>query len=27
VNNYMRTVMGEEPIDPTLEVLPDENSW
>lgn len=27
VNNYMRTVMGEEPIDPTLEVLPDEKSY
>jgi len=27
VNNYMRTVMGEEPIDPSLEILPDENSW
>ena len=27
VNNYMRTVMGEEPIDPSLEILPDEESW
>lgn len=26
-NNYMRTVMREEPIDPTIEVLPDENAW
>jgi hypothetical protein len=27
VNNYMRTVMGEEPIDPSLEILPDQESW
>lgn len=27
INLYMRTVMREEPLDPTLEVLPDENSW
>lgn len=27
INSYMRTVMREEPIDPTLEVLPDEQSW
>ena len=27
VNSYMRTVMGEEPIDPSLEVLNDEASW
>ena len=27
VNQYMRTVMGEEPLDPTLEILEDENSW
>ena len=27
VNRYMRTVLREEPIDPTLEVLTDENSW
>ena len=27
VNNYMRTVMQEEPLDPTLEVLDDENVW
>lgn len=27
INNYMRTVFGEEPLDPTLEVLPDEQSW
>lgn len=27
INTYMRTVMGEEPVDPTLEVLPDEESW
>ena len=27
INNYMRTVMREEPIDPSLEVLPDEESW
>ena len=27
VNQYMRTVMGEEPLDPTLEILDDENSW
>lgn len=27
VNTYMRTVMREEPLDPTLEVLPDDESW
>ena len=27
VNSYMRTVMGEEPLDPSLEVLPDDQSW
>jgi len=27
INEYMRTVMREEPIDPTLEILDDENSW
>ena len=27
INNYMRTVMREEPIDPSLEVLHDEESW
>jgi hypothetical protein len=27
INDYMRTVMREEPLDPTLEVLPDEESW
>ncbi len=27
VNRYMRSVMREEPIDPSLEVLPDEHSW
>ena len=27
VNNYMRSVMREEPLDPSLEVLNDENSW
>ncbi|MCR5088998.1 MAG: 2-hydroxyacyl-CoA dehydratase family protein [Oscillospiraceae bacterium] len=26
-NNYMRTVMREEPLDPTIEILPDENAW
>lgn len=27
INSYMRTVMREEPLDPSLEVLPDEQSW
>ncbi len=27
VNQYMRTVFREEPLDPSLEVLTDENSW
>ena len=27
INNFMRTVMNEEPIDPSLENLPDEKSW
>ena len=27
VNTFMRTVMLEEPLDPSLEVLEDENSW
>ena len=27
VNSYMRTVMNEEPVDPTLEILDDEESW
>ncbi|MCR5153273.1 MAG: 2-hydroxyacyl-CoA dehydratase family protein [Lachnospiraceae bacterium] len=27
VNQYMRLVLNEEPIDPTLEILPDEQSW
>ena len=26
-NEYMRTVMREEPLDPSIEVLPDENAW
>ena len=26
-NQYMRTVMREEPIDPSIEVLPDEHAW
>ena len=26
-NQYMRAVMREEPIDPTIEVLPDEHAW
>ena len=26
-SNYMRTVMREEPLDPTIEFLPDENAW
>lgn len=26
-NQYMRTVMREEPLDPTIEVLPDNNAW
>lgn len=26
-NRYMRTVMREEPVDPTLEVLPDDEAW
>lgn len=26
-NSYMRTVMREEPLDPSIEVLPDENAW
>ena len=26
-NQYMRTVMREEPIDPTIEILPDEHAW
>ena len=26
-NVYMRTVMREEPLDPSIEVLPDENAW
>ena len=26
-NQYMRTVMREEPLDPTLEVLPDDHAW
>lgn len=26
-NQYMRTVMREEPLDPTIEVLPDEHAW
>jgi hypothetical protein len=27
VNSYMRTVMNGEPVDPTLEILNDEESW
>ena len=27
LNAYMRTVMREEPIDPTIEILPDEHAW
>ena len=27
INTYMRTVMNEEPIDPSLEILPDDQSW
>ncbi len=27
INSYMRTVMREEPLDPSLEVLHDEESW
>ena len=27
LNIYMRTVMREEPLDPSIEVLPDENAW
>ena len=27
INRYMRTVFREEPIDPSLEILSDENSW
>ena len=27
VNQYMRSVMREEPLDPTLEVIHDEKSW
>ncbi len=27
VNTYMRAVMGEEPLDPSLEILTDEESW
>lgn len=26
-SNYMRTVMREEPLDPSIEFLPDENAW
>ena len=26
-NQYMRTVLREEPLDPTIEFLPDENAW
>ena len=27
LNAYMRTVMREEPLDPSIEILPDENAW
>ena len=27
INSFMRTVMQEEPIDPSLEILPDDQSW
>ncbi|MEG1254398.1 2-hydroxyacyl-CoA dehydratase family protein [Clostridium sp.] len=27
VNRYMHTVMGEEPLDPSLELVDDENAW
>ena len=27
INSFMRTVMQEEPIDPSLEILPDDMSW
>ena len=26
-NTYMRTVMLEEPLDPSIEILPDDNAW
>lgn len=26
-NSYMRTVMREEPLDPSIEVIPDDNAW
>ena len=26
-NEYMRTVMREEPLDPSIEVQPDDNAW
>jgi hypothetical protein len=27
VNRYMRTVLGEEPFDPSLETIEDQNAW
>ncbi len=27
VNRYMRSVLQEEPLDPTLEIIDDEHSW
>ena len=27
VNRYMRTVLGEEPLDPSLEYIEDDNAW
>ena len=27
VSRYMRTVLQEEPLDPSLEDFPDENNW
>ena len=27
VNRYMHTVLGEEPLDPSLEVIADDNAW
>ena len=27
VNQYMRTVLREEPLDPSLEILDDDKSW
>ena len=27
VNNYMRTVMREEPLDPSIEIVPDNEAY